>query len=78
MMRNRLSRGTLLLALLPLLTACSFAETRVRIGVLVLIPALIVIAVLWLLNRRGAEERWEEEHFPDADEDDEREDHHLM
>mgnify|MGYP001128182972 CR=1 FL=1 len=77
-MRRRLPLATLLLLLLPLLTACSFEQTRLRIGVLVLIPALLVILVMWLLNRRGAEERWEEEHFPDADEDDEREDHHLM
>ncbi len=76
-MRSRLPLAALLLFLLPLLTACSFEQTRLRIGILVLIPALLVIFVMWLLNRRGAEESWEEEHFPDAD-DDEREDHHLM
>lgn len=73
-----LSRCAILLSLMPWLTACSFEQAQVRIGLLVLIPALLVIAVMWLLNRRGGEQNWEEEHFPDADEDDEREDHHLM
>lgn len=74
----QLSRASLLVTLIPLLTACSFEQTKIRVGVLVLVPALVVIAVFWLLNRRGGEEKWEEEHFPDADKDDEHEDHHLM
>ncbi len=77
-MINQWLRSILLLALSPMLTACSFGEARVRIGILVLIPVLVVIAVLFLLNRRGSENGWEEEHFPDADEDDGKEDHHLM
>ncbi len=67
-----------LLSLLTLLSGCTLQDAKIRIGVLVLLPALLVIAVLWLLNRRGGEEKWEEEHFPDSDEDDDREDHHLM
>jgi len=49
-----------------------------RIGALVLAPSLLLIAVLWLLNRRGGEDRWEEDHFPDADDDDDDENHYLM
>ena len=77
-MHHRFLRLALLLALLPWLNACSLEQAKVRIGALVLIPALLVIVVLWLLNRRGGEEPWEEKHFPDADKDDDREDHHLM
>jgi hypothetical protein len=78
MMKMPLLRYGLLLLMLPMLTACSLGEATVRVGVLVLIPALLVIAVMWLLNRRGGEEKWEEDHYPDADQDDEHEDHHLM
>ncbi len=78
MMGIRWSRIALLSGLLPLLTACSFEQAKMRVGILVLIPALVVIVVFWLLNRRGGEEPWEEDHYPDADKDDDHEDHHLM
>ncbi len=77
-MGSLLSRVTLLLFFLPLLNACSFEQTKGRVGILVLVPALVVFFVLWLLNRRGGEQSWEEKQFPDSDDDDEREDHHLM
>jgi hypothetical protein len=77
-MNMAMLRYGVLLSLLPLLSACSFQDARVRVGALVLIPALLVIAVMWLLNRRSGEEKWDEEHYPDSDEDDDREDHHLM
>ncbi len=47
------------------------------IGMLVLLPFLLVMVILWLLNRNRDVESWDEEHFPDED-DDENEDHHLM
>ena len=77
-MRKTLSCWGVLLPLLLLLSACTLQDTKMRIGVLVLLPALLVIAVLWLLNRKGGEEKWDEQRFPDSDEDDEKEDHHLM
>lgn len=77
-MKNPLLRSVLLLPVLSLLSACSLAQAKDRIGVLVLIPAVLVIIVMWLLNRRGGEENWEEKRFPDSEEDDDREDHHLM
>lgn len=77
-MMHKWLRIILFVALSPLLTACAFDQTRLRIGILVLVPALLVIGVLWLLNQRGGEENWEEERFPDSDEDDQHEDHHLM
>ena len=76
-MNKLLSRWAIVMALLPVLSACTLQDAKIRIGVLVLLPALLVIAVLWLLNRRSGEEKWDDEHFPDADDDD-HEDHHLM
>lgn len=69
---------TLLLLVLPLLTSgCSLDSAGLRIGVLVLVPFLLLIGVLWMLNRHPAEEEdWGKEHFPDSDDDDE--DHYLM
>lgn len=69
-------KGIFLLVLSLSLTAC-VERTASRIGLLVLLPFLLVMAVLWLLNRHREEESWEEAHFPDED-DDEDEDHHLM
>ncbi len=70
-------RWLVLLLLTPLLGGC-LENPSGRIGALVLFPFLLVMVVLWLLNRgRSEEEEWEDEHFPDAD-DDENEDHHLM
>jgi len=77
-MKKNLSYWGVLLTLLPLLSACTLQDTKIRIGVLVLFPALLVIGVLWLLNRRDGEEKWDDQHFPDTDEDDKKEDHHLM
>ena len=47
------------------------------IGMLVLLPFLLIVLILWLLNRNRDEVSWQEEHFPD-EADDEDEDHHLM
>jgi hypothetical protein len=69
-------RIVLLLSISLLLSGC-LEQTAPRIGLLVLLPFLLVIAVLWLLNRNRGEEPWDEEHFPDEEED-ENEDHHLM
>lgn len=72
-------RASLLLLLTSLLSGCSMmGNPAFRIGALVLAPSLLLIAVLWLLNRRGGEDRWEEDHFPDADDDDDDENHYLM
>jgi len=62
-----------------LLSGCGFDSSKVRVGVLVLIPFLLVMAVLWLLHRRPGkeDEDWEEGHLPDSDDDD-NEDHYLM
>lgn len=70
-----------LLLLFPvlLLSGCAFETAKIRVGVLVLVPFLLLIGVLWFLNRRpGSGEDWEQEHFPDADDDDDNEDHFLM
>lgn len=69
-------RGGWLLALPLLLSGC-LESARERVGLLSLLPFLLVFVVLWWLNRRRDEEDWDEEHFPDVD-DDENEDHHLM
>lgn len=60
---------------LPLCGCMGQADTRV--GWLVLLPFVLVLGLLWLLNRHRGEEPWEEKHFPDQDDDD-NEDHHLM
>lgn len=70
-------RLLLLLTQTLLLSGC-MERAASRIGALVLLPFLLVMVILWLLNRNRGEEPWEEEHFPDRDEDDENEDHHLM
>lgn len=69
-----------LFLLLPLLlSSCSMiGNPAFRIGALVLAPSLLLIVVLWLLNRRGGDDKWEDEHFPDADDDNDNEDHYLM
>lgn len=73
-MRMRVAQ---MLPLALLLSGC-MEHAATRIGSLVLLPFLLVMVILWLLNRgRSGEEPWEEEHFPDSD-DDENEDHHLM
>ncbi len=59
-----------------MLSGC-MEQTSSLVGVLVLLPFLLVMVILWLLNRNRGEEPWEDEHFPDEDEDD-NEDHHLM
>ena len=59
-----------------LLSGCS-EQTLSLVEWLVLLPFLLVMLVLWVLNRNRGEESWDEEHFPDED-DDENEDHHLM
>jgi len=68
-------------ALMPsvLLTGgCALNESGARIGLLVLVPFLLILAVFWWLNRRsGEEDDWEKDHFPDQDDDD-NEDHFLM
>lgn len=69
-----------LLLLFPviLLSGCSFETAKLRVGVLVLVPFLLLIGVMWFLNRRPDEEDdWEKDHFPDSDDDDD-EDHFLM
>ena len=73
------SRLFLLLPVL-LLSGCSFESAKLRVGVLVLVPFLLLVGVLWFLNRRsgGGEDDWDKEHFPDADKDDDNEDHFLM
>jgi len=72
-------RLSLLLLLPLLLSGCNVMDSPAfRIGALVLAPSLLLIAVLWLLNRRGGEDKWEEDHFPDADDDDDNENHYLM
>lgn len=62
-----------------LLSGCGFESTKLRVGVLVLIPFLLVMAVLWLLHRRPdkGDEDWQEGRLPDSDDDD-NEDHYLM
>jgi hypothetical protein len=78
MFKSTLSRVLLILPVL-LLSGCEMGTAKLRVGVLVLVPFLLLIAVLWLLNRRSAgEDDWEQEHFPDADDDDDNEDHFLM
>jgi hypothetical protein len=70
-------RAMLLLLLGLPLAGCSLDHPGLRVGVLVLVPFLLLIGVLWMLNRRpGEEEDWGKEHFPDSDDDDE--DHYLM
>lgn len=69
------------LSLLPLsLGGCSLDHAGLRVGVLVLVPFLLLIGVLWFLNRRpgGTEEDWDSERYPDCDDDDDNEDHFLM
>lgn len=79
MLRTRLYRVVLLLPVL-LLSGCSFETAKLRVGVLVLIPFLLLIGVLWWLNRRpgGEDEDWDKQRFPDTDDDDDNEDHFLM
>ena len=69
-------RWHLLLSTTLLLAGC-LEQAGSRLGMLVLVPFLLVMVVLWLLNRNRGEEAWEEEHFPDVEED-ENENHHLM
>lgn len=74
----RLLRLLLLLPVL-LLAGCTMEPARLRIGALVLVPFLLLIGVLWFLNRRpGGGDDWDQEHFPDADDDEDNEDHFLM
>lgn len=70
-------RLTLLLLFPLMLSGCNMGNPAFRVGTLVLLPALLLIGVLWLLNRRGGEEKWDEDHYPDADDDDD-ENHYLM
>jgi Ca2+/Na+ antiporter len=70
-------RLVLLLSAITLLLAGCLERAPSRIGLLVLLPLLLVMVVLWLLNRHREEEPWEDEHFPDEDDAD-NEDHHLM
>lgn len=71
-------RSAVLMLLLLLLTGCNMGDPAFRIGALVLLPTLVLIGVLWMLNRRGGEDKWEEDHYPDADDDDDDETHYLM
>lgn len=79
MNRMRLLR-LLMLSPVMLLGGCGFESGRWRVGVLVLIPFLLIIGVLWLLHRRPSpeEDDWQEGRLPDADEDDDKDDHFLM
>lgn len=77
MLRAGASRLLLIVSVL-LLSGCSFETAKLRVGVLVLVPFILVIAVMWFLNRRpDGEDDWEKDHFPDCDDDDD-EDHFLM
>lgn len=71
-----------LLLLFPvlLLSGCALETAKIRVGVLVLVPFMLLIGVLWFLNRRSGSEKedWEQEYFPDADDEDDNEDHFLM
>lgn len=69
-------RVALLLSITLPLTGC-LEQAGGRVGLLVLVPLLLVMVVLWLLTRNRGEESWDDEHFPDED-DDENEDHRLM
>ena len=69
-------RILLAFSLALLLSGC-MEQAFSLVSILVLLPFLLVMVILWLLNRNRGEESWEEEHFPDED-DDENEDHHLM
>lgn len=64
------------LGLALLLSGC-LDSAGARVGLLSLLPFLLIFVGLWWLNRRRGEEQWDEEHFPDVD-DDVNEDHHLM
>ncbi len=64
-----------------LLSGCNMGSSSFRISALVLAPTLLLIGILWLLNRRGGDDnKWEEDHYPDADNDadDDDENHYLM
>lgn len=71
------SRWVCLLPTLLLLSGCEMQSSMWRVSILVLVPFVLIIGGLWWLNRGGAEESWEEQHFPDKEDDDE-EDHFLM
>jgi len=70
----------LLLFPVLLLSGCSFETAKLRVGALVLVPFLLLIGVLWFLNRRPGDEDddWDKQRFPDTDDDDDNEDHFLM
>jgi hypothetical protein len=76
-MNASLTRWTSLFPFLLLLSGCNLQGSELRIGLLVLVPFLLIIGAFWWLNQRGAEQNWEEEHFPDQEDDDD-EDHFLM
>lgn len=67
-------RMLILLAMVPMLTACGMENAGVRIGVLVLMPIVLVIILLWFLFGRGGEETWEQKRLPDDEDDDKRDD----
>lgn len=71
---------TLLLLPTLLLSGCGLEDVKLRVGVLVLLPFLLLIGVLWLLHRRPGDEEqeWEKNPFPDCDDDDDDENHYLM
>lgn len=79
-MSEQMTLRLLMLTPVLLLSGCAFDTGRLRVGVLVLVPFLLLIGVLWILNRRpgGEEEDWEKQRFPDSDDDDDKEDHFLM
>jgi hypothetical protein len=76
-MNASITRWTSLFLLLLLLSGCNLQGSELRIGLLVLVPFLLIIGAFWWLNQHGAEENWEDKHFPDQEDDDD-EDHFLM
>ena len=77
-MNETISRWYGLLPFVLLLTGCDIQSSSLRIGLLVLVPFLLIMGVFWWLNLRSVgKDNWDEEHFPDQDDDDD-EDHFLM
>lgn len=71
-------RLILLYALTLLLSGC-LEQAASRVSFLVLMPFVLIFVVLWLLNRnRDGGAGWDESHYPDKEEEEENEDHHLM
>jgi len=67
-----------LLPFLFLLAGCDMQNSGLRIGLLVLVPFVLIMGVFWWLNLRSVgKENWNEQHFPDQEDDDD-EDHFLM